>query len=167
MVLLMNFPWMLICIIGWSFRFLEEEYIDYCVPSNVSSGLGSLPLSYVWYKGKENRSWPTDPTLPTGEKLNGAYAYSLIMPYFTTNDMKPSTVHALGKKQLDKLYPMVSQLLPLSLNLIKHAVCNKMSWRICGEIFFVRENILRCKTGKRTSQEWSGNRKTEALAFSW
>ena len=88
-------------------RFLEEEYIDYCVPSNVSSGLGGLPLSSVWYKGKENKSWPTDPTLPNGDKLDGPYSYSLIMPYFTTNDMTPIDVHNLGKKQLDKLYPMV------------------------------------------------------------
>ena len=88
-------------------RFLEEEYIDYCVPSNVSSGLGGLPLSSVWYKGKENKSWPTDPTLPNGDKLDGPYSYSLIMPYFTTNDMTPFDVHNLGKKQLDKLYPMV------------------------------------------------------------
>lgn len=88
-------------------RFLEEEYIDYCVPSNVSSGLGGLPLSSVWYKGKENKSWPTDPTLPNGDKLDGPYSYSLIMPYFTTNNMTPIDVHNLGKKQLDKLYPMV------------------------------------------------------------
>ena len=88
-------------------RFLEEEYIDYCVPSNVSSGLGGLPLSSVWYKGKENKSWPTDPTLPNGDKLDGPYSYSLIMPYFTTNKMTPSQVHNLGKKQLGKLYPMV------------------------------------------------------------
>ena len=90
-------------------RFLEDEYSDYCVPSSVSSGLGSLPLEYVWYKGKENKSWPTDPTLPTGENLNGPYSYSLIMPYFTTNDMTPGEVHNLGKTQLKKLYPMVSQ----------------------------------------------------------
>lgn len=104
----MSFSWghSVFCILG---RFLEDEYSDYCVPSNVSSGLGSLPLSYVWYKGKENRSWPTDPMLPSGEKLNGSYSYSLIMPYFTTNDMKPADVHELGKKQLSKLYPMVSQ----------------------------------------------------------
>ena len=77
------------------------------MPSNVSSGLGGLPLRSVWYKGKENKSWPTDPTLPNSDKLDGPYSYSLIMPYFTTNDMMPIDVHNLGKKQLDKLYPMV------------------------------------------------------------
>ena len=75
----------------------------------MSSGLGSLPLKYVWYKGKENKSWPTDPRLPSGEKLDGPYSYSLIMPYFTTNNMTPGDVYNLGIKQLNKLYPMVSQ----------------------------------------------------------
>ncbi|KAJ7385378.1 hypothetical protein OS493_016459 [Desmophyllum pertusum] len=91
-------------------RFLEDEYIHYCVPSSVSSGLGSLPLKYVWYDGKENKSWPTDPTLPSGEKLNGRHSYSLIMPFFTTNDMEPAYVHELGKTQLNKLYPMVVEI---------------------------------------------------------
>ena len=89
------------------YRYLEEEYIHYCVPSNVSSGLGRLPLKYIWYDGKENESRPTDQILPNGDKLDGRHAYSLIMPYFTTNDFKPDKVHELGKSQLDKLYPMV------------------------------------------------------------
>ncbi|XP_020631909.1 uncharacterized protein LOC110068834 [Orbicella faveolata] len=48
--------------------------------------------------------------LPSGEKLNGPHSYSLIMPYFTTNDMTPAEVHDLGKTQLNKLYPMVVQI---------------------------------------------------------
>lgn len=91
-------------------RFLEEEYIRYCVPSNLSSGLGRLPLKYVWYDGKENKSFPTEPVLPSGDKLDGRYAYSLIMSYFTTNDMTPMKVHDLGKKQLDMLYPKVLEI---------------------------------------------------------
>lgn len=67
----------------------------------------------MWYDGKEDKSRPTDPTLPTGENLNGSHAYSLIMPYFTTNDMKPSEVHELGKKQLDELYPLVCTILQI------------------------------------------------------
>ena len=74
----------------------------------MSSGLGNLPLKYVWVDGKENTSWPTDPYLPTREALNGSWAYSQIMSYFTTNTMTPGEVHELGKKQLSILYPMVS-----------------------------------------------------------
>ncbi|KAL9986423.1 hypothetical protein ACROYT_G000570 [Oculina patagonica] len=92
-------------------RYVEEEHIRHCVPSNVSSGLANLPLKYVWLDGKENKSWPTDPYLPTGEPLNGSWAYSQIMSYFTTNAMTPMEVHELGKKQLDILYPMVMSLL--------------------------------------------------------
>jgi len=63
----------------------------------VSSGLASLPLNYVWLDGKENTSWPTNPTLPTGEPLNGSQAYSKIMSDFSTNKMTPLEVHELGK----------------------------------------------------------------------
>ena len=89
-------------------RYIEKEHFRHCVPSNVSSGLASLPLKYVWIDGKENKSWPTEPNLPTGEPLNGSLAYSKIMSYFTTNKITPMEVHELGKKQLDILYPMVS-----------------------------------------------------------
>jgi len=88
--------------------YLKMEHIRHCVPSNVSSVLASLPLKYVWVDGKENKSWPTDPYLSTGEPLNGKKAYSQIMSYFTTNAMTPVDVHELGKKQLDIYYPMVS-----------------------------------------------------------
>ena len=84
------------------------EHIRHCVPSNVSSGWATLPLKYVWLDGKENKSWPTDTYLPTGEPLNGSWAYTQIMSYFTTNAMTPMEVHELGKKQLDILHPMVS-----------------------------------------------------------
>ena len=84
------------------------EHIRHCVPSNVSSGLANLPLKYVWVNGKENKSWPTEPYLPTGEPLNGTQAYYQIMSYFTTNAMSPKQVHDLGKEQLDIYYPMVS-----------------------------------------------------------
>ena len=90
------------------FSYVENEHMRHCVPSNVSSGLANLPLKYVWFDGKENTSWPTDPKLPTGEPLNGPKAYSKIMSYFTTNAMTPMEVHELGKKQLDIYYPMVS-----------------------------------------------------------
>ena len=78
------------------------------MPSNFSSGLATLPLDHVWVDGKENTSWPTNKMLPTGEMLDGKKAYSMIMPYFTTNEMTPDRVHSLGYEQLNKLYPMVS-----------------------------------------------------------
>ena len=78
------------------YRYLETEHIRHCVPSNVSSGLATLPLKYVWLDGKENKSWPTNPTLPTGELLNGSQAYLNILSYFTTNSTTPLEVSNLG-----------------------------------------------------------------------
>ena len=74
----------------------------------MSSGLATLPLDHVWVDGKENKSWPTNKKLPTGEMLDGNMAYSEIMAYFTTNDMTPDDVYSLGYKQVNKLYPQVS-----------------------------------------------------------
>ncbi|KAL9986429.1 hypothetical protein ACROYT_G000576 [Oculina patagonica] len=87
-------------------RYLEDDYSRYCVPSNVSSGLASLPLAHVWFDGKENTSWPTKTKLSTGDKLDGKKAYAMILPYFTTNDMTPMQVQNLGKEQLSLLYPL-------------------------------------------------------------
>ena len=90
------------------YRYLETEHIRHCVPSNVSSGLATLPLEYVWLDGKENKSWKTNRTLPTGEPLNGSQAYLNILSYFTTNSTTPLEVFNLGKEQLNIFYPKVS-----------------------------------------------------------
>ena len=91
------------------FRYLELEHSLHCVPSNVSSGLASLPLDFVWFNGTKNTSWPTSKMLPNStEELSGKRAYSMILPYFTTNEMTPLEVHQLGKDQLKALYPLVS-----------------------------------------------------------
>ncbi|XP_048584057.1 uncharacterized protein LOC5511190 [Nematostella vectensis] len=88
-------------------RYLEHEHLRHCVPSSVASGLGRLPVKYVYTDGVANLSHPTDPTLPiTGGKLDGKKAYEMIMTYFTTNDMTPNEVHNLGLQMLEKLYPM-------------------------------------------------------------
>ena len=74
----------------------------------MSSGLATLPLKYVWLDGNENKSWPTNSTLPTGEPLNGSQAYLDILSYFTTNNLTPLNVSDLGKEQLEIFYPTVS-----------------------------------------------------------
>ena len=78
------------------------------MPSNVASGLASLPLQYVYVNGTKT-SQTTNPKLPTGEALDGKKSYEKIMSYFTTNSMTPHEVHELGKKQLDILYPQVNE----------------------------------------------------------
>ena len=85
-------------------RFLEFNHSQYCVPSNVSSGLATLPLWYI-YKNGTNTWINTTRVLPSGEPLDGKKAYAMILPYFTTNDMHPNEVYDLGATMLRKLYP--------------------------------------------------------------
>lgn len=61
----------------------------------------------MWVDGNQNTSWATNKTLPLGGVLNGTKAYEMIMPYYTTNEMTPDTVHNLGYEQLKKFYPQV------------------------------------------------------------
>ena len=113
-----------------SYRYLETEHIRHCVPSNVSSGLATLPLEYVWLDGKENKSWKTNRTLPTGERLNGSQAYLNILSYFTTNSTTPSEVSNLGKEQLNIFYPTVSIL----------------NWNIWNESYLGKFKVCLCVT---------------------
>ena len=88
-------------------RYLENDHIQHCVPSNVSSGLSFLPLSFVYVNGSANLTQKTTKVLPTGEPLNGAKAYIDILSYFTTTNNTPDEVHDLGYKMLYKLFPEV------------------------------------------------------------
>lgn len=67
-------------------RYLAEEHMKHCVPSNVSSGLFNRPLSYVYYNGEPNMSEPTSKRLPTGELINGKDGYQRAMRFFTTTN---------------------------------------------------------------------------------
>ncbi|KAL9986409.1 hypothetical protein ACROYT_G000554 [Oculina patagonica] len=85
-------------------KYLEFNHSQYCVPSNISSGLATLPLKYI-YKNGNNTGVKTTGKLPSGEPLNGTKAYEMILPYFTTNQMTPDQVYDLGEKMLNQLYP--------------------------------------------------------------
>ena len=85
-------------------NYLEFNHSQHCVPSNVSSGLATLPLSHVYKNGK-NTGIKTTGKLPTGEPLSGKKAYEMILPYFTTNQMTPDQAYSLGEKMLNQLYP--------------------------------------------------------------
>ena len=85
-------------------KYLAFNHSHYCVPSNVSSGLASLPLSYIYKNGK-NTGIRTTGKLPTGEPLSGKRAYEMILPYSTTTNITPDEVYSLGEKMLSQLYP--------------------------------------------------------------
>lgn len=84
--------------------YLEFNHSQFCVPSNVSSGLATLPVSHI-YKNGRNTGNKTIGKLPTGEPLSGKKAYEMILPYFTTNHMTPDQIYSLGEKMLSQLYP--------------------------------------------------------------
>ena len=90
------------------FRYLRKDHIKHCVPSNVSSGLATLPLSFVYVNNTADKSKPTNKSLPTGEMLNGKKSYQQIVSYFTTNTMSPGDIYKLGLKMLNELFPQVS-----------------------------------------------------------
>ncbi|KAJ7372441.1 hypothetical protein OS493_018945 [Desmophyllum pertusum] len=69
------------------FTYLRKDHVQHCVPSNVSSGLATLPLSFVYVNNTADKSRPTNKSLPTGEPLNGKKSYQQIVSYFTTNSM--------------------------------------------------------------------------------
>ena len=90
------------------YRYLRKVHIQYCVHSNVSSGLATLPLPFVYVNNTADKSKPTNKSLPTGERMDGKKAYKQIVTFFTTNSMSPDEIHQLGFKMLNELYPQVS-----------------------------------------------------------
>lgn len=112
-------------------RYLEEDHIQYCVPSSVSSGLSSLPVSYVYVNGSANISQTTTKVLPFGQPLNGSKAYMELLSFFTTTNSTPDEVYNLGYDMLRKLYPEVThyyrELCAVTLSL---SLCLHLSWVI-------------------------------------
>ncbi|XP_015772663.1 PREDICTED: uncharacterized protein LOC107350921 [Acropora digitifera] len=86
-------------------RYLAQDHMKHCVPSNVSSGLFNRPLSYVYYNGVPNKSEPTSKRLPTGEVIRAKAAYERTMRFFTTTNDDAESVHQLGWTLLKSLYP--------------------------------------------------------------
>ena len=79
----------------------------HCVPSDVSSGLATLPVDYVYKDGKRTRERTTK-VLPTGERLDGAQSYNRIVTYFTAPDINVDEIFDKGKEQKDVFYKEVN-----------------------------------------------------------
>ena len=81
----------------------------------MSSGLAKLPIAHVYLNGNKTNQ-TTDPYLPDGTPLNGSKAYEHMLSYFTTTNITPDEVHALGYEMIDKLYSQVKikYVLPMS-----------------------------------------------------
>lgn len=79
----------------------------HCVPSNISSGLFSRPLEYVYIDGKPDTSQPTVRKLSTGENISGPQTYASILSFFTTTDITPDEVYNKGWEMVNQTYPQV------------------------------------------------------------
>ena len=91
---------------SFDLRYVEKEHLLYCTPSNLSSGLASLPLDYVYVNGtKTDRK--TTKRLPTGENLDGKTTYLKLLQYFTTTSKTPDEIYDLGWSMIDQSYPEV------------------------------------------------------------
>ncbi|EDO31412.1 predicted protein [Nematostella vectensis] len=88
-------------------NYLEGDHMRHCLPNDFRSGLGGLPVDYVYYDGVPDKKQPTNKKLPTGEPLNGTQTYRMILSYFTTTDISPEEIYEEGKKQLDSFYSEV------------------------------------------------------------
>ena len=89
--------------------YLKNNHSQYCVHSNISSGLATLPLPYI-YKNNINTGMKTTGKLPNGQKLDGSKTYEMMLPYFTTTDMNAEEIYNLGKSMLDKLYVQAKEI---------------------------------------------------------
>ncbi|PFX32480.1 hypothetical protein AWC38_SpisGene2683 [Stylophora pistillata] len=71
------------------FDYLENDHMAHCVPSNVSSGLGTRPVDHVYVNGTKT-SVKTNQTLDGKERImKGKDAYAEILSYFTTTKYTP------------------------------------------------------------------------------
>ena len=91
-------------------NYLDGEHMRHCLPNDVASGLGGLPVDYVYVDGVPDKTRPTTKKLPTGELLNGTDTYRLILSYFTTTDISPEKIYEEGLIQLKSFYAQASHL---------------------------------------------------------
>ncbi|KXJ27498.1 uncharacterized protein LOC110235879 [Exaiptasia diaphana] len=113
-------------------KYLKYEYQSHCVPSSVSSGLSSLPVPFIYVNGSADRDFPTTGKLPTGEKLSGAKAYEYILEYFTTTELSPDEVFAIGNETLHQLYPQALE--------IARQVTGQSNYTLAKQMFVKRLN---------------------------
>lgn len=68
------------------FKYLADDHLKHCVPSNASSGLFNRPVRYVYKNGVPNVSEPASRRLPTGELIDAKSGYERTMRFFTTTN---------------------------------------------------------------------------------
>lgn len=88
------------------FEYLQNEHLSHCLPTNVSSGLGTLPVNHVYLNGSKTLEM-TNPTFREGDTvLPGKESYKNFLSYYTTQEITPGNwskskkrTHAPGEKE--------------------------------------------------------------------
>ena len=71
------------------FEYFEKEHLPHCLPSNVSSGLGTLPVDHVYYNGSRTLE-RTNNTLMGGDIIMpGKESYRNFLSFSTTQNITP------------------------------------------------------------------------------
>lgn len=80
------------------FEYLEKEHLPHCLPSNVSSGLGTLPVDRVYFNG--NRTLErTNTTLKGGDSvMPGKESYGNFLSFSTTQNITPGNHNQIARK---------------------------------------------------------------------
>ena len=79
------------------FTYLENEHMKSCPPQNASSGMGTIPLKYVYHDEVETGE-RTNQTLGNGDQIvSGREAYQTVLSFYTT------TNHTAGMGELSFL----------------------------------------------------------------
>ena len=71
------------------FEYLENDHMTHCVPSNVSSGLGTRPISFVFVNGTRTSEQASRTLDGTERIMEGKEAYAEILSYFTSTKHTP------------------------------------------------------------------------------
>lgn len=87
------------------FEYFEKEHLPHCLPSNVSSGLGTLPVDHVYYNGSRTLE-RTNITLKGGGSIKlGKESYSNFLSFSTTQNITPGNhiIKCKGKLHFGKI----------------------------------------------------------------
>lgn len=131
------------------FEYLEKEHLPHCLPSNVSSGLGTLPVDHVYFNG--NRTLErTNTTLNGGDSvMPGKESYGNFLSFSTTQNITPGNHNQIARKSsfwedswllercINSMYPVFSQMLLKDL-----PISNSRRFLTIQQSFLSVENVL-------------------------
>lgn len=75
------------------FEYLEKEHLPHCLPTNVSSGLGALPVDHVYYNGSRTLE-RTNTIFKGGDSIMpGKESYRNFLSFSTTQNITPGKAY--------------------------------------------------------------------------